>query len=191
MPTITEAVGLKALAWDFENHVFASPTRMDFKWENGIAVAVCREMDGDLLHFTPEQLLQHIPGEKCSCGIYATYSLETARMYGDNKEIAPVFLVVAGGKQILGNKGFRSAEAKVIAVTYPISEVRDYGGKMWLAASQAADFYNIPIVKESVGVIMMDIVNTLNKIENYETRTDSVRNAKPETLEQLRLDLGL
>jgi hypothetical protein len=178
VPTITEAVGLKALAWDFENHVFASPTRMDFKWENGIAVAVC-----DRAH--------KIPGEKCSCGIYVTYLAETAKMYGDNKEIAPIFLVVAGGKQILGNLGFRSAEAKVIAVTYPKDEMGGYGGKMWLAASQAADFYKIPIVKQSVGIIMMDIVNTLNKIDNYETRTDSVSNAKPETLVQLREDLGL
>lgn len=68
--------------------------------------------------FTGNKKLQHddpVPGAKCSCGIYATTSLDV--ISGHLSRRAPVLGVVEmGGRVIPASNGYRAAYARVAAI---------------------------------------------------------------------------
>lgn len=74
-------------------------------WDGETARAVCAEDAGHTA-----------PGRSCACGFYGWYHPSDA--VGQHGEAAAV--IAARGRTILGDKGFRTAAARVVAVTLPL-----------------------------------------------------------------------
>lgn len=186
MPPITNIVGLRALAWNYEKGKFSSPTRREFIWENGVAIAKCYKCEGTL----EGKEVNDIPGDTCSCGIYATFLECTARGYTQNSEVSPIFLIQAFGKTQIPTvnfTGFRTAKAQAMAVGY-----HDYGYRQngtiteKMAAYQASDVLHIPAIRMDVVILMMDILNLTNEVENYPVQTSEARSLAPDKLAEIR-----
>jgi hypothetical protein len=74
----------------------------------GVLQASCR-MSGDAKHEDP------VPGQECTCGVYATTSLDTISGYLSRQ--APILGVVEmGGRIIPATNGYRAAYARVAAI---------------------------------------------------------------------------
>jgi hypothetical protein len=74
-------------------------------WDGGTAHAVCAEDAG-----------HPAPGRSCACGLYGWYHPSDA--VGQHGEAVAV--IAARGRTILGDRGFRTAAARVVAVTLPL-----------------------------------------------------------------------
>ncbi|MGZ4618486.1 MAG: hypothetical protein ACXV5Q_08260 [Frankiaceae bacterium] len=74
-------------------------------WDGGTAHAACADDAG-----------HPAPGRSCGCGLYGWYHPGDAA--GRHRETAAV--IAARGRTILGDKGFRTAAARIVAVTLPL-----------------------------------------------------------------------
>jgi len=189
MPPITNIVGLRALAWNYEMGKFSSPTRREFIWENGIAIAKCYKCEGTL----DGKEVSDIPGDTCSCGIYATFQEWTARGYTGNSEVSPIFLIQAFGKTQIPTvnfTGFRTAKAQAMAVGYQDAHYKNSETiSEKLAAYQASDVLHIPVIKIDILNLMMDILNLTNEVEGYPIQTEEARSLTLEQLTEIRYTL--
>lgn len=78
------------------------------------------------------------PGDNCTCGIYAKYTPVTSswgRVPG---------IVEASGKIILGTKGFKSAEARIVALYYNLD---NFGTSSLNAIIEIAEQFGVPYFK--------------------------------------------
>ena len=98
------ALGGKKTSWMAK--AMSSP---DGDWpQRGVLSASCR-LSGDDKHDDP------VPGQECTCGIYATTDLDTISTY--LSRFAPVLGVVEmGGRVIPASQGYRAAYARVAAI---------------------------------------------------------------------------
>jgi hypothetical protein len=180
---IENILGLKALAWDFDKGRFISPAAKDFTWHpNGLVVAQCRN------HCQPE----NIPGESCTCGMYASYSIHVVAEYTVRWPIAPVFLVEASGKTIFYSAGWRSKEMTLTAVApyfryqetfRKLSSYIDPGmSQAFAAAHQAADHFQIPYVDDIITLqTIMDLWNVCIR-PGYKPFTDAFKDMQKEQI---------
>ena len=154
---ITNILGLKALAWDYNKGIFISPARPDFVWSpGGLQASVCGR---GYNHKAPDP--------ECSCGLYAAYTLDIIDDYTGKSPISPIFLVEASGRTIIHDFGWRSAEMSIHLVAIPPGGE----GTLKLAAYQAADYFGINVVPLDTMILVMDFFNTA-QIEYYEPQSD-------------------
>jgi len=157
----TEVVGLKALAWDIEGMKFISPARPDFVWSpGGLQMSACSKCGNE-------------PRENCTCGLYATFLLDVAMEYIHQSPISPIFLVEGSDVIHLYSEGFRASELTIHCVA-PNADTP----QAKLAASQASDYFQIPIATTENLMLLMDLTNKKNVV-GYEF-------IYPETLEFLK-----
>lgn len=90
-------------------------------WTDGTCKAECIEMGGFNVSafvalLSGEEIVAHeAPHETCDCGIYATLSLEHLnRQYPHNAQNM-VAVVAAEGQTLIGDRGFRTQYARVVA----------------------------------------------------------------------------
>jgi len=139
---MTNLVGLKALAYNLQTGTFISPARPEFIWSpGGLQMSECKKCGND-------------PREECTCGLYVTFDINIALEYIDFSPISPIFLVEASGTTHIYSDGFRARELTVHAVA-PNSD--DAWSK--LAASQAGDYFGVPVQELETLLIAMDIHN--------------------------------
>lgn len=141
---ITNPVALKSIAWSATTKKFVSPAIQDFVWENDrIMTAKCKY---DPRHNPPEPT--------CSCGMYATYDFDIAKIYNRISKLNILLLVEACGKTVMHELGFRSEEMRAVAaidantLSYPT-----------LAAYQASDFFGIPLLPFQAAIRVMNTMN--------------------------------
>lgn len=92
-------------------------------WSDGVCKAECLDSSLSVMRVWAQVIFSEdcygnrheAPGADCSCGIYATLSLEHLnRQYGDEaKNIVAV--IAAEGQTIIGTRGFRTQYARVVA----------------------------------------------------------------------------
>lgn len=165
---VSNVLGLKALAWDLDNHTFVSPARPQFLWSpGGLQMCFCDSCGNN-------------PRASCTCGLYATFNLDIALEYIHYSLISPIFLVEASGTTHLYSDGFRSAEMSIHAVA-PNSEEPESK----LSASQARDYFQIPVSKLDDMIVLMDMYNKNLLQEDYEARTSIVSKLSTKALSDL------
>lgn len=151
-------VGLKALAWDIERATFVSPARPEFVWSpGGLQMGECTRCG-------------HEPKENCSCGLYTTFDINIALEYIHYSLISPIFLVEASGITHLYSDGFRSQELTIHAVA-PNSDTAESR----LAASQAADYFQIPVTNLGSLIIAMDLHDKPLLLNDYQLRSNELK----------------
>lgn len=181
-------LALKAVAWDYTKGTFVSPSVASFSWsKDGLESAECvRGCDNE-----------DIPTEHCSCGLYATYRLDTLIVYVNRSDISPLLLVEASGRTIVYEHGIRSYQLTVRAVMrWPEQLIRtarpDQKRLDAITAAQASDYFDVPIVDWEVGTMIMDLWNIkLNPDwqEWYQPETPQLRNASSEDIQKYILTL--
>lgn len=165
---ISNVLGLKALAWDLDNHTFVSPARPQFLWSpGGLQMCFCEKCGNS-------------PKDTCTCGLYATFDIKIALEYIHYSVISPIFLVEASGTVHLYSDGFRSAEMSIHAV----APNTDSAGAR-LAASQARDYFQIPASKLDDMIMLMDMYNKNLLKEDYQAKTELVTKLPLEMLSSL------
>jgi hypothetical protein len=158
-------LSLKAIAWDFDQGKFVSPSYSGFVWErDGIESAECNKGCEDI----------DIPGDDCTCGLYSTFRWNIiAKGYTAKSQISPVVLVEAIGKTVLHDDGIRSYQQGIRAVinTWRGKQLEKYGGfksiysagnlvsAVQASAHQASDYFQIPILDFDVATVVMDLWN--------------------------------
>lgn len=155
---VENVLALKALAWDYQKAAFVSPSVQGFVWaRGGLQAASC-----DMGHRVPD------PG--CTCGIYATYDIQLARLYTAASHISPIFLVEASGRTILYTGGFRTEELTVVQVAEnePTFMAR-------MVAAQAADYFSVQVVPLDQMIITMDLFNIMRLGDRYQVRSNDLR----------------
>jgi hypothetical protein len=114
-------------------------------WRPGENVAVCKAQSVDnLVHPVSD-----IPLLECGCGFWAYWQIQH---YDLSSTAYPICGVVEGyGDVIIGEKGFRSAKAKIIALALPftlvpVSAARRARGSAWEKAGFKGDvrYYGMP-----------------------------------------------
>jgi hypothetical protein len=92
-------------------------------WKNGICVAVCdKPRLAPYLYEQGKLLPKHTsPDEGCTCGVYASLTLE--HLYEQYPPYVEnmVAVIAAEGQTIIGSKGFRTEVARVVAYWSPVS----------------------------------------------------------------------
>lgn len=78
-------------------------------WPYGRALAAACPVTGDKAHEDP------VPGQECTCGIYATTNLDVISEYV-SKEAPVVGVVEMGGRVIPATQGYRAAYARVAVI---------------------------------------------------------------------------
>jgi hypothetical protein len=143
---------------------YASPTDRGFVWgTEGIVKARCyrtKPWDEDKLFGRLPSIDargeswhkdEEIPHDECTCGIYGTYSHKDAMPYEDEELQSIMLLIEAHGTTNYYRYGFRSAEARVIAVCGMIKAFSD---------GTACDYFKVPFVSIPLAGVIMDIQNT-------------------------------
>lgn len=154
---VANVVGLKALAWDLNQNTFVSPARPSFTWSpGGLQMCNCEKCGNE-------------PKATCTCGLYATFDLDIALEYIEYSPISPIFLTEASGVTHIYSYGFRSEELTIHAVA-PNSEER----VAMLAASQASDYFQVPVTPIDSMIILMDLLNRRTLREEYVARSKIV-----------------
>lgn len=183
MIQVTNELCLKAIAWDTEKNVFASPSHSEFKWSrDGIEKAVCGKCH---VQEEPPYGDNSIPGEDCLCGLYGTFRWNIiASGYTRQRTISPVVLVEANGKSILYDDGIRSYQQGIVAVIdtwamiqfwiksrgpstsqykkqgFNITQISTKGiTASQPAALQAVDYFQVPMLDWQTATIVMDLQN--------------------------------
>lgn len=148
-------VGLKALAWNIERQTFVSPARPEFIWSpGGLQMAECDRC-------------KHEPKEDCTCGLYTTFDINVALEYIYHSLISPIFLVEASGITHLYSDGFRSQELTIHSVAPNANEAQAK-----LAASQAGDYFQVPVIGLNSLIILMDLHNKKLMQDEYKCRSE-------------------
>lgn len=81
-------------------------------WTGGTAIAQCLASPGTALGLIEPP--HEAPHEDCACGIYATLNFTMlARQYGDDAKRS-VAVIAAEGTTIIGDKGLRTAAARIV-----------------------------------------------------------------------------
>lgn len=197
---LTGELSLKAVAWDFEQCVFVSPSRKEFIWrDDGLEAAECDSCDNE-----------DIPGDDCTCGLYSTFRWGIiSKGYTTQSQISPVMLVEAVGKTQLYTDGIRSYQQAIRAVisTWDRPYMESVTGKqiqmLWGtnaeakmrgAAYQAADYFRVPVLDPKVATVVMDLWNIhLNALWGFEGEDEFgympesfiVKNMQPKEIEIL------
>jgi hypothetical protein len=165
---IENILGLKALAWDYERRQFISPARPDFVWSpGGLQASVCAN-----------GYKHSVPDRNCTCGLYASYDIHIIDEYTGTSPVSPIFLVEPSGHTIIHEYGFRSAEMTIQMVAVPGDRKQ---GTLYLAAQQAADYFQIDVVPMEQMLIMMDIFNTF-QMSYYYARSSQLRGVSRENI---------
>lgn len=167
-------MAMKAVAWDYTRGTFISPSAKHFKWSrDGLESADCKTCEN-----------KDIPGDDCSCGLYATYRLDTLIAYVNSSNISPLLLVEASGKTIVYEHGIRSYQLTVRAIMrWPQQLLKTAHPEQRrldaITAAQASDYFDVPIVDWEVGTTIMDLWNMKlnpNWQEWYKPETPELRN---------------
>jgi hypothetical protein len=154
---MTNVVGLKALAYDLTTQTFVSPARPEFIWSpGGLQMSECSRCKNE-------------PKEECSCGLYVTFSVDIALEYIHHSPISPIFLVEASGITHLYSDGYRSRELTVHLVA-PNSD----SAQSKLAASQAADYFQVNVGTLETILMVMDMHNLNLDIPFYRGRSETL-----------------
>ena len=166
---ISSIVGLKALAWDFNNSVFTSPARPEFIWSpGGLQMCECPKCGGE-------------PKQNCTCGLYATFKFGVAMEYTQESIISPIFLTEASGVTHVYSEGFRSEELTIHAVS-PIND----SALAKLCASQAADYFGIKIVPDyRVLWFFMDVLNLYTCKDTYVPALEATKSLTGDSLDKV------
>lgn len=165
---ISNVVGLKALAWDLNQNTFVSPARPLFTWSpGGLQMCNCDKCG-------------NTPKVTCTCGLYVTFDSDIALEYIGYSPISPIFLVEASGVTHVYSYGFRSEELTIHAVA-PNSEEK----VAMLAASQASDYFRVPVTPIDSMIILMDMLNRRTLKEEYIARSKMVSNMHQSQIECL------
>lgn len=162
---LTNPIGLKALAWSYEDGCFVSPWAADFKWnEAGLQASGCQKLDKSSNPFAMAEALQHkkIPDENCTCGLYTAYAFSLAYEYTYRGIVSPVFIMETSGKTIFHSLGFRSEELLIRAVVRKIGTNAEDVMKYNLVVKQAARYFDIPILGEGAAEKTVDLWNTFH-----------------------------
>lgn len=140
---ITNVLALKALAWNYGEGTFISPSHKDFVWSRaGLQAAECPEG-------------HPVPDENHTCGLYASYLLDIINNYTGQSAISPIFLVEASGRIAMHEFGFRSEE-----MTIRMVGMNDHAqGVYRLAAHQAADYFQVEVHPLEDLILLMDLHN--------------------------------
>lgn len=81
----------------------------NYTWEGGVCVAQCLRDDTGVTTF------HEPPGENCSCGIYATTTVDSLlHQYRDSANEC-MTVIAAEGTTIIGDRGMRTAAARIVA----------------------------------------------------------------------------
>lgn len=100
-----------------------------------------RWIKAGILNAECERCGDRLPNWNCTCGIYGTFDLLTARTY---QMISPnssaIFLVEATGRWLLYTKGWRAAQAVIHAIVLP--KAVDVLSPAGLTAHYAATYFN-------------------------------------------------
>lgn len=75
-------------------------------WDGGVMIAECKKKDGPCAE---------PPGDNCMCGVYGTLTLE--HLVGQYRSYARncIGVIAAEGKTIIGDRGLRTAAARLVA----------------------------------------------------------------------------
>jgi len=157
-------LALKAVAWDFEQHAFVSPSKKEFVWNpDGLEAAVCHKCESAMpvdMKYLPELSPNMVPGDNCSCGIYSTFRWSIVEGYVSASPISAVMLTEAVGKTIIYMDGMRTYQLAIRAVIKPV--FTHYVGRDNLiigAAYQAADYFQVPVIDTKTAFVVMDLWN--------------------------------
>jgi hypothetical protein len=173
-------LGLKALAWDYSQGQFISPARPEFTWDKGgLKVAGCAHGYG-----------HEAPDWDCTCGLFCAWDLNVVYEYIHRSPVSPVFLCEASGKTIIHDMGWRAEELSIIAVmgSFQSSVIEK------LAAHQASDYFQVPVLDKPAVVFLMDIVNMV-LVEHYIAwspvgmRLQRIKDRYPAWLESIRANI--
>lgn len=90
-----------------------------FTWDDGTAIATCLGKGKGGKH--------EAPAENCHCGLYGTLTLEHLESQYRSQALNCVAVMAAEGVTYLGDKGLRTAAARIVAywVAPPQSQVHD------------------------------------------------------------------
>ena len=166
---LTGELSLKAIAWDFDQGKFVSPSFQEFIWsEDGLVSASCNKGCKD----------EDIPGDDCLCGLYSTFRWSIINQgYTKRSEISPILLVEAIGKTWIYTEGVRSYMQGVHAVINQWNEraietvfgpkylcwgkvaTKQLMSKAKASSEQASDFFKVPILEHDPATVAMDLWN--------------------------------
>lgn len=92
----------------------------NYAWENGVCVAQC---------LADPPCGKDTPNERCQCGIYATTTLDSLLSQYRDSANQCVTVIAAEGTTIIGDRGMRTAAARIVAywcVENHLSLLRDH-----------------------------------------------------------------
>lgn len=152
LPPLRNPLALKAVAWDFDKHMFISPSHTEFTWtKDGLESAECYKCK------------EETPGFDCSCGLYATYDYGEAASYRYHSPMSPILLLEAYGDYVVGGYGFRAAQLLVRSVM-----IDSYESKLYAASIQGADYFDVPTISKTQAMLVMNIWNICVFLTNPE-----------------------
>lgn len=187
-------LSLKAIAWDFDQNKFVSPSRKQFVWrDDGLESAECVKGCKD----------EDIPGDNCTCGLYSTFRWNIIQKgYTKESLISPVLLVEAVGKTQLHDDGTRSYQQAMRAViaTWGDRLIESVTGepirlvwgeyaeaRMRGAAHQAADYFHVPVLDMEVATVVMDLWNIhLNAMWGFENEGEFGYIPESQTIKKMK-----
>jgi hypothetical protein len=150
-------LGLKAVAWDYSKNMFTSPQQSSFTWDrDGFAAGKCAGGSRLGVSRLPCQV---IPGDDCMCGMYATFRVGIVTGYYNQSEITALLLVEASGLTISYTDGYRSKE-QLVRASVDMTGVLSNKPTIKASTAQAADHFNVPVLKLPAALIAMDMWNT-------------------------------
>lgn len=178
--SLENVLGLKALAWDYEQGCFVSPQQNKFTWSRGgLVQGTCSKNSS---HKYPE--------ENCICGLYATFSKNILYEYLYRSPLSPVFLVEASGITIIHENGYRSEEMTIKGVS-PVDTETVGIATANLAAWQASEYFGLgKPISIDVAFRVMDLWNKAH-LKWYEGVTDEVMNMPRQKVLELLASYGI
>lgn len=98
----------------------------DIYWDEGVMEAKClRGPEALWLFFQNDVDPSHrAPDKNCTCGIYATLTLEHLRAQYFMEAERSVAVIAAEGPTIIGDQGLRTSAARIVAYWTPVRGVR-------------------------------------------------------------------
>jgi hypothetical protein len=106
-------------------------------WRNGTCEAECLA-GGDR-----QRPMHPAPHEGCTCGIYGTLSLDSLTRQFTYQSTHLVTVIAAEGKTIIGDKGLRTAAARVVAYWSPDKKIRKICKKQLGDAKKFDNLYDM------------------------------------------------
>jgi hypothetical protein len=113
--------------WTVESLIGAN----EFRWQPGVNEAVCStdpSHEPPVERFTRPRLLpgDYVPAQdQCGCGFWAYWEPQEHPITGNENAYLPVLGIVRGtGRTLIGPRGFRSQQARIIALHLPFQIVR-------------------------------------------------------------------